>query len=190
MKRKVITIDEEICIGCGLCSSICHEGVIEVIDGKAKVIRENHCDGLGNCLPNCPVDALRLIEKEVISCNSLNRSRWPIQLKLVSDMEGIFSDDELIIAADCSAFTYEGFHKEFSKGKQLVIACPKLDSIDYSDKIRTILKNNKNIKTLKLIRMEVPCCGGLEMMIKKALLGSDINISIEKTIVGVNGDLI
>lgn len=187
MKRKVIFIDEDKCIGCGLCVDTCQESVIEIIDNKAKLVREDYCDGLGNCLPNCPSDAISMIEKEIndisIEKNVLN---WPIQLKLIPDIEGIFQDNELFIAADCTAFRYKDFYKEFSDNKKIVIACPKLDEYDYSKKINKLILNNK-IKKINLVIMEVPCCKKLKKMLDIAVSDIPWIVDIKVSVIGING---
>lgn len=187
MKRKVIFIDEDKCIGCGICVNTCHEGVIEIINNKATLVREDHCDGLGNCLPNCPSDAIRMVEKEVennkVEEQNLN---WPIQLKLIPEIKGIFNESVLYIAADCTAFRYKDFYNEFSDNKKLVIACPKLDGYDYSTKINKLILNNK-INNINLVLMEVPCCRGLERMLDISVADIPWTVEIKITVIGIDG---
>lgn len=199
MSQKVIQIDESLCIGCGLCTQACQEGAIALVDGVAKLIKEDHCDGLGNCLPECPVGALKLVERQKVdiqegtsmACgcsshlekpiirekreedvqerpSSTELNQWPVQLKLISESASYLKGADLLIASDCSAFSYGNFHQDFMKDKITVIACPKLDGTDYSEKISNIIINN-DIKSITVARMEVPCCGGLVQMVKKAL---------------------
>lgn len=187
MKRKVIFIDEDKCIGCGICANTCHEGVIEIIDNKAKLVREDYCDGLGNCLPNCPSDAISLIEKEVENNKVENQHlNWPIQLKLIPEIKGIFNESVLYIAADCTAFRYKDFYKEFSDNKKLVIACPKLDGYDYSKKINKLILNNK-INNINLVLMEVPCCRGLKRMLDISVADIPWIVDIKVTVIGIDG---
>lgn len=174
MIRKIIEIQEEKCNGCGLCASACHEGAIGMVDGKARLLREDYCDGLGDCLPQCPTGAITFVEREAAPYDEAGISRlrqWPCQIKLVPVNAPYFHEAKLLIAADCTAYTYADFHRDFMKGKITLIGCPKLDGADYSEKLTEIIKNN-DIRSVTILRMEVPCCGGLEMAVKKALQNS------------------
>ena len=206
MLRKIIKIDEEKCNGCGLCAAACHEGAIGMIDGKAKLLREDYCDGLGDCLPVCPVDAISFEVREAAAydkaplpcgCPGMNSKRiehpnlpedtscdasqaapsvsrlsqWPVQIKLVPVNAPYFDGANLLIAADCTAYAYGRFHEDFIKNRITLIGCPKLDEGDYADKLTTIITNN-NIKSVTIVRMEVPCCGGIEQAAKRALQAS------------------
>lgn len=174
MIRKIIEIQEEKCNGCGLCASACHEGAIGMVDGKARLLREDYCDGLGDCLPQCPTGAITFVEREAAPYDEAGISRlrqWPCQIKLMPVNAPYFHKAKLLIAADCTAYTYADFHRDFMKGKITLIGCPKLDGADYSEKLTEIIKNN-DIRSVTILRMEVPCCGGLEMAVKKALQNS------------------
>ena len=174
MIRKIIEIQEVKCNGCGLCASACHEGAIGMVDGKARLLREDYCDGLGDCLPQCPTGAITFVEREAAPYDEAGISRlrqWPCQIKLVPVNAPYFHKAKLLIAADCTAYTYADFHRDFMKGKITLIGCPKLDGADYSEKLTEIIKNN-DIRSVTILRMEVPCCGGLEMAVKKALQNS------------------
>ncbi len=215
MFRKIIKIDENKCNGCGLCVNACHEGAIELIDGKAKLTREDYCDGLGDCLPSCPMNAISFEWKEALAYNeaavlaaqqakkqkdcssscqqgcpssntraftptisenneykAINQLKnWPIQIKLAPVNANFFHQAQLLVAADCCAYAYANFHQDFMKNKVTLIGCPKLDGIHYTDKLCEIIKNN-DIVSLTIVRMEVPCCGGLEQACKNALLAS------------------
>ena len=159
MIRKIIHIDEEKCNGCGLCARACHESAIGIIDGKAKLLREDYCDGLGDCLPACPTNAISFVEKEAAAYDEAavleNKKKleahsqlqqWPVQIKLVPINAPYFDDADLLIAADCTAYAYANFHQDFIKGKITLIGCPKLDSVDYSEKLTEIIRQN-NIKS-------------------------------------------
>ncbi len=177
MLRKIIQIDAEKCNGCGACVSACHEGAIEMIDGKAKLTREDYCDGLGDCLPACPTNAITFEEREVPAAPvqkapvSSRLSQWPCQIKLVPVNAPYFEDANLLIAADCTAFAYGNFHQDFIRGHITLIGCPKLDAGDYAEKLTQIIGQN-NIKSVKVVRMEVPCCGGIENAVTRALMAS------------------
>ena len=174
MIRKIIKIDEEKCNGCGACANACHEGAIEMIDGKAKLTREDYCDGLGVCLPGCPTGAITFEEREapaydqaaVLAAKKL--SQWPVQIKLVPVTAPYYEDANLLIAADCTAYAYGNFHADFIRKHITLIGCPKLDNVDYTEKLTQIIANN-NIKSVTIVRMEVPCCGGIEHAVKNAL---------------------
>lgn len=205
MIRKIIKINEDLCNGCGLCVSACHEAAIGLVDGKAKLLRDDYCDGLGNCLPACPTNAITFEEREALAYNeeevNLNMQnnssagnstpsmlrQWPVQIQLVPANAPYFQDANLLIAADCTAYAYGDFHS-FMKNKITLIGCPKLDDADYSEKLTQILSNN-HIKSVTVIRMEVPCCGGIVHSVKTALTKSGkqipwrvITISTEGTI--------
>ncbi len=212
MIRKIIKIDEEKCNGCGACAVACHEGAIEMLNGKAKLTREDYCDGLGDCLPACPTDAISFEEREAPAYNEdavrqakmqkqgtelpcgcpgtrskvLNRdssqtttdlnvssqlNQWPVQIKLVPVKAPYFENGNLLVAADCTAYAYGNFHKKFIRNHVTIIGCPKLDEGDYTEKLTAIIANN-NIKSLTIVRMEVPCCGGIENAAKNALQAS------------------
>ena len=242
MIRKIITIDEDKCTGCGLCAEACHESAIGMVDGKARLLRDDFCDGLGDCLPACPADAISFTEREAAAydeaavlqskqaasaANMANtaaaaaatapasepapsgcpgsRARaiahaeaasavapatttqpeattaaptsapvpsmltnWPVQIKLAPTSAPYFDGANLLIAADCCAYSYGNFHADFMRNKTCLIGCPKLDAIDYAEKLTAIIAGN-DVKNVTICRMEVPCCGGLENMAKRAL---------------------
>ncbi len=207
MSKKIIKINEDKCIGCGLCANACQQSAIEMIDGKAKVIHDDYCDGLGKCLPVCPVNAISFSDKDVAN-DSTNKAndlkplpcgcpgnnakefkreerpsekfdistssalkQWPVQIKLVSPNAPYFNNANLLIAADCTAYAYANFHNEFMKNKITLIGCPKLDQGDYTEKLTDIISAN-NIKSVTVVRMEVPCCGGIENATVNALKAS------------------
>ena len=212
MLRKIIKIDENKCNGCGACAKACHEGAIEMINGKATLTREDYCDGLGDCLPACPTGAITFELREAPAYNEAAVMRakrekqgirlpcgcpgtnskaikredapmqrnisapsrlmqWPCQIKLVPVNAPYFENANLLIAADCTAYAYGNFHNDFIKNHITLIGCPKLDEGDYTEKLTEIIAGN-NIKSVKVVRMEVPCCGGIENAVKRALQNS------------------
>jgi NAD-dependent dihydropyrimidine dehydrogenase PreA subunit len=229
MIRKIIKIDKEKCNGCGACASACHEGAIEMIDGKAALKREDYCDGLGDCLPACPVGAIRFEEREApaydekavlvakakkaaspLPCGcpgtqsrSIRRdvvarpnmsvqsqlAQWPCQIKLVPENAPYFDGADLLVAADCTAFAYGNFHNEFIRNRITLIGCPKLDEGDYAEKLTRIIANN-DIRSVKIVRMEVPCCGGLENAVKRALQASGKFIPWQVVIISTDGKVL
>ena len=184
MVRRIIQIDQEKCNGCGVCANACHEGAIGMVDGKAKLLRDDYCDGLGDCLPACPTGAITFVEREAAPYDEAavlaakNQSptqsqlrQWPVQIKLAPIHAPWLDGAKLLIAADCTAYAYANFHQDFIRDHAVLVGCPKLDSIDYSVKLTEILKNN-DVRSVTVVRMEVPCCGGIEFAVKKALQAS------------------
>lgn len=199
MIRKIIRIDEDKCTGCGLCATACHEGAIGMVNGKAKLLRENYCDGFGDCLPACPAGAISFEEREAPAYDenavlkskpSVGRlSQWPVQIKLVPVTAPFFKDADLLIAATCSAFAYGAFHEHFIKGRVTLVGCPKLDGVDYADKLSQIFASN-DIKSIRLARMQVPCCGGLESAVKRAVAASGKDIPVSVSIISSDGRIL
>ena len=197
MIRKIIRIDKDKCNGCGACASACHEGAIDIINGKAELVREHFCDGLGDCLPECPTGAISFEEREaseydekaVQEAQKKTLQNWPVQIKLVPANAPYFNDAKLLIAADCTAYAYASFHQDFIRNKVTLIGCPKLDQVDYSDKLTEIIQNN-NIQSVAIVRMEVPCCGGLEMAAKKALQNSGKFLPWQVITISIDGNII
>ena len=265
MIRKIITIDEEKCNGCGLCASACKEGAIAMVDGKAKLIRDDYCDGLGNCLPACPTGAISFEEREAAAFDeeavkrhmeNLERAKaetakeasacgcpgtaprilgggktaesghggcpgaasralggagsedglsachghspraavsqlrqWPVQIQLAPLGAPYFQGADLLIAADCTAYAYGDFHNRFIRDHVVLVGCPKLDPVDYSEKLTELFRRNE-IRTVTVARMEVPCCGGLERAVRTALERSGKSLPLEVVTISVEGDIL
>lgn len=197
MIRKIIEINEEKCNGCGLCAKACHENAIGMVNGKAKLLRDDYCDGLGDCLPTCPSGAITFVEREAaaydeaaVEANKRKKNRqWPIQIQLTPVNAPYFDGADLLIAADCTAFAYANFAKEIQKGKITLIGCPKLDPVDYSEKLTAILEQN-DVKSVTIIRMEVPCCGGIQNAAVTAMKKSGKFIPWQVITVSVEGEIL
>lgn len=247
MKRKIVKIHEEKCNGCGICVKACHEGAINIVNGKAKLISDEYCDGLGDCLPGCPKGAIEIIEREAVeyseeavqklAAQKLNKEhsegeempcgcpgtaakaivrktealknvsrpldnlgqdtsaiselrQWPVQLKLINTRAPYLEGADLLVAADCTAYAYADFHKDFIRDHITVIGCPKLDDVKYyEDKLAEILKLN-NIKSVTVVRMEVPCCGGIVNAVKAAMLNSQVIVPYREVIIGTEGNIV
>ena len=195
MPRQKIKISEERCIGCGLCVNACREGALALVDGKAKLIQADYCDGFGRCLPLCPTDAISF--EDIPDCTSggktppLHQSatkhvgdaalgvpplehapsqpkQWPLQIQLVSPNAAFFQDAHLLVAADCAAFACPRFHEDYMQNRIVLIGCPKLDAADYAEKLTQIFTAN-NMQSVTAIRMEVPCCAGIVGTAEEAL---------------------
>lgn len=243
MIRQIIKINSDKCNGCELCVNACHEGALGMVNGKAVLLRDDYCDGLGNCLPVCPVNAItfeerdtlafdeaavkensKSVQHETLACGCLgthaktiqrtpsiktqqNReqisnpqmqssppavsqlNQWPVQIKLVPVNAAYFDQANILVSADCAAYAYAGFHNKFMKNCITLIGCPKLDDGDYSEKLTLIIKNN-NIKSISVVRMEVPCCKGLENAVKTALMNSGKMIPWQIFTISTDGNIL
>mgnify|MGYP004510257951 FL=1 len=146
----------------------------------------------------CPGSRMRMLEQTEATAESaasapvqpVSRLRnWPVQIKLAPIHAPYFAGAKLLIAADCTAYAYANFHQEFMRGKVTLIGCPKLDAVDYSEKLTEILRNN-DIQSVTILRMEVPCCGGLEMAAKKALQASGKFIPWQVVTISIDGKIL
>lgn len=218
MIRKIVQIDEEKCTGCGLCAHACHESAIAMVDGKAKLIRDDYCDGFGDCLPVCPADAISFVEREALpydeeavkenqrkakaesgknaaeaaETNAAAPSQlrqWPVQIKLVQERASMFAGADLLVAADCTAYAYGNFHQDFIRNHVVLVGCTKLDDIDYSEKLARIFMRN-DIKSITVARMEVPCCAGMERVVKMAVKESGKKIPVKTVVISTEGELL
>jgi NAD-dependent dihydropyrimidine dehydrogenase PreA subunit len=305
MKRDILKIDEELCNGCGVCVPNCHEGALQVIDGKVRLVSELMCDGLGACIGHCPEGAITIEKREaepynevkvmeqmvpkgkntiiahlkhlkdhgetgfmkegvgylmahradlkfnldevmsevhnygkpepvalasdlhqnshgqahshshshsdhggcpgsramVIDKPSGNSAgaesgqselrQWPVQMHLINPNATYFKNADLLMAADCVAYSVGGFHSQYLKGKSLAIACPKLDQgmEIYVEKLKALIDVAK-VNTITVMIMEVPCCGGLLQMVKSAAASSTRKVPVKLMVAGISGEII
>jgi NAD-dependent dihydropyrimidine dehydrogenase PreA subunit len=293
MKRDILKIDEELCNGCGQCVPNCHEGALQIIDSKVRLVSELMCDGLGACIGHCPEGAItiekrdaepynesRVIEQMIskgkntiaahlkhlkdhgeigyvqegvsylkdhktelnfnleelmsevhnhgkamatqpqpqlhnegsgcpgsrtmvidkpgrteaqasISDQPSELRQWPVQMHLVNPNAPYFRGADLLLAADCVAFSMGGFHNNHLKGKSLAIACPKLDqgTESYVEKLTAMIDVAK-LNTITIMMMEVPCCGGLLQMVRTALGNATRKVPVKEIIVAINGEVL
>jgi Pyruvate/2-oxoacid:ferredoxin oxidoreductase delta subunit len=234
--RRIVRIDEGKCDGCGICVDSCHEGAIQIVDGKARLISESYCDGLGDCLAPCPRDAISIevreadaYDEEAVKARMAEKapadsgpppghgcpgrmavslgdtggavgpdedlpdipselSNWPVQITLVPVNAPYLEGADLVIAADCTAFSSPDFHRRFlSGGRILLMGCPKLDDTGpYLAKLAEIFRQ-RNPRSVEVIYMEVPCCNGLVGLVRRALSESDRDIPLTLTKLGIRG---
>lgn len=232
--RKIIEIDEALCTGCGACVPSCHEGAIQIIDGKAKLVADKYCDGLGACLGDCPTGALRVVEREADvfdeaavqvhlektkppqarqahACPSSRMKQfeprpaapaadagtqtselghWPVQIRLLAPQAPFLDGADLLVAADCVPVAYAGFHQDFLRGKAVMIGCPKFDDAqEYVEKFAEVF-GAANVKSVTVVVMQVPCCQGLPLIVRKGMELANKQIPGEKVTISLEGKLL
>lgn len=191
INNKAKLIKDDYCDGLGDCLPGCPTGAISIEEREAaeydeKAV-ESHLQNKKKKLGcRCPGENVRIINN---LSNEHRLNQWPVQIKLIPVNAPYFDNSDLLIAADCTAFAYADFHRDFIKNHIMLIGCPKLDSVDYSEKISEIIKNN-DINSIKIVKMEVPCCNGLENAVKKALQNSGKNIPLNVVTISINGEII
>ncbi|WP_196593919.1 ATP-binding protein [Pectinatus sottacetonis] len=194
VNNKAKLMHEHYCDGLGDCLPTCPQNAISFEEREApaydeaavkKAQRQNNTSCPGSTIKSFTPPAAK--EKPVTNTSQLRQ--WPVQIKLVPVTAPFFNNANLLIAADCTAYAYAGFHDKFIKGNITLIGCPKLDEGNYTEKLTSILKNN-NIKNLTIVRMEVPCCGGLENAAKAALQQSGKFIPWQINIISTDGKII
>ena len=204
--RKIVQINEQLCNGCGNCIPKCAEGALQIVNGKAKIVRETYCDGLGACIGHCPQGAISVIEREaeefdekaveehlakdeVKTIQSPAKPQWPVKLNLVPRQAPFYNQANLLIAADCAPVAYPDLQKKLLPGKRIMIGCPKFDDARaYAEKLQEILKLN-NIASITVLTMEVPCCSGLKWAVDKALQSSGKQVPVQQYILTIGGEL-
>ena len=212
MKRKIVNINENLCNGCGACIPKCVEGALQIVNGKAKIIKEVYCDGLGACLGQCPQSAITITEREAAPFNEAEthehlktrtatptisiqtnqtplKPQWPVKLELVPMKAPFFENANLLFAADCAPVALKNFH-DLMIGKRTIIGCPKFnDAMAYAEKLTEIFKQN-TIASVSVVHMEVPCCTGLKWAVNKALEKSGKQIPVKEFEVKIGGEIV
>ena len=199
---KAELLRDDYCDGLGDCLPTCPTGAITFVEREAaaydeKAVAEKQMNKQGETLPcGCPGTHSKAIERhETTPCSCHTEEapsqlrQWPVQIKLAPINAQYFQNANLLIAADCTAYAYGDFHNAFIKNKITLIGCPKLDGVDYSEKLTEILRNN-SIKSLTVVRMEVPCCGGLENAVKAALKNSGKLIPWRVVTISTDGQIL
>lgn len=198
---KAKLVADSYCDGLGACLPACPMDAILIEEREAAAFDEDavkkHMENakIGNTSPSCPGTRAQVLEK-TFTTESLKTAstesqlrQWPCQIKLVPVNAPYFTNAHLLIAADCTAYAYTNLHQDFMQNKVTLIGCPKLDDIDYSAKLAEILKNHA-IKSITVLRMEVPCCGGLVEAVKKALLTSSNMVPWNVVTIGIDGNIV
>ena len=203
---KAKLLRDDYCDGLGDCLPTCPTGAISFVEREAaaydeKAVQENMRKKNGMNSPSvgvhadCPGSRMQRIQHSQESALSApmqaesQLTQWPCQIKLVPVGAPYFEGAKLLIAADCTAYAYAGFHEKFMKGHVTLIGCPKLDAIDYSEKLTEIFRNN-DIRSISVVRMEVPCCGGMTYAVQKAIANSGKDIPCKVTVLSINGDIL
>jgi len=193
---------EDYCDGLGDCLPSCPTGAITFEEREAPAYNEEAVNkakeqkGAATLSCGCPGTQSKTIERKDCICNTPTPSenisqlrQWPVQIKLVPVNAPYFNGVNLLVAADCTAYAYGNFHNEFIRNHITLIGCPKLDAVDYAEKLTAILANN-DIKSVTVVRMEVPCCGGIELAVKKALQTSGKFIPWKVVTISTDGNIV
>jgi ferredoxin len=213
MKRKIVNINENLCNGCGQCIPKCVEGALQIVNGKAKIIKDTYCDGLGACLGQCPQGAITITEREADAFNEQEvheyikskqapsvqahtttpatpqKPQWPVKIDLVPPKAPFFENADILLAADCAPVALKNF-PDLMAGKRVIIGCPKFnDARAYAAKLTELLKQN-NIASITVAHMEVPCCTGLKWAVNKAMEGSGKKVPTREIEVKVGGETV
>uniref|UniRef100_UPI0040571AC9 ATP-binding protein n=1 Tax=Agathobacter sp. TaxID=2021311 RepID=UPI0040571AC9 len=202
---KAKLLREDYCDGLGDCLPGCPTGAITfemreapaydeaaVMMAKKQASKQNEPQKPTPC--GCPGTASKKIDRTAATCETTAKqpsqlSQWPVQIKLVPIHAPYFDNANLLVAADCTAYAYGNFHNDFIRNKITVIGCPKLDMVDYTEKLTQIIANN-DIKSVTVVRMEVPCCGGIENAVKQALMKSGKFIPWNVVTISTDGQIL
>ena len=201
---KARLMRDDYCDGLGDCLPACPTGAISFVEregapydkaaAEANVAAKRAAEGKLPC--GCPGTYSRELKREAaevsaprVSAVASRLSQWPVQIKLAPVRAPYFDGAKLLVAADCTAFARADFHERFIKGRVTLVGCPKLDGVDYAEKLTEIIRNN-DIKDVTVVRMEVPCCGGIEDAVKRALMASGKFLPWQVVTVAVDGEIL
>ena len=193
---KAKLLREDYCDGLGDCLPACPTGAITFEEREAPAyneaaVKQNKGEEKLPC--GCPGTASKAIHREEVQAENVKvssrLSQWPVQIKLAPINAEYFNGANLLVAADCTAYAYGNFHNDFIKNRITLIGCPKLDSVDYSEKLTQIISQN-DIKSVTVVRMEVPCCGGIENAVKQALQASEKFIPWSVVTISTDGQIV
>ena len=201
---KAKLMRDDYCDGLGDCLPTCPTGAITFVEREAAAYDESavlknkqkECSGAHHHHEgSCPGHKTQSFDRSKTGSaptakpNTVSElAQWPCQIRLAPTRAPYFDNCHLLIAADCTAFAYANFHQDFMAGCVTLVGCPKLDPVDYSEKLTAIISSN-SIRAITLARMEVPCCGGLEMALRSALAASGKAIPLSVTVMGIKGDI-
>lgn len=194
---KAKLLRDDYCDGLGDCLPTCPTGAITFVEREAAAYDEKAVQANRNkpVQGGCPGQQLHrfdhsaAVPEPVRGPSASQLGQWPCQIKLVPVNAPYFAGAKLLIAADCTAFAYADLHRDFMRGKITLVGCPKLDGVDYSEKLTAIIRDN-DIRSVTVLRMEVPCCGGLEFAAKKALQASGKFIPWQVVTISVDGRIL
>ena len=193
---KAVLLRDDYCDGLGNCLPACPMGAISFVEREAAAFDEAAVKArLQKQVPSggCPGSRVRTMERaardESAQTIASRLRQWPVQIKLVSPLAPYFSGADLLIAADCTAYAYGDFHRDFIEGRIALIGCPKLDGADAADKLTEILSRN-DVASVTVARMEVPCCGGIERAVREAIRRSGREIPCRVTVIGTDGRIL
>ena len=201
---KAKLLRDDYCDGFGDCLPACPMDAIHFVEREAAAydaaavqanMRKKQAQSASAHTGGCPGSRMRSIRREEAAQPQAavqqpsQLGQWPCQIKLVPVNAPYFQGAKLLIAADCTAYAYANMHSEFMKGKITLIGCPKLDAVDYTDKLTEIIRGN-DIQSVTIVRMEVPCCGGLTAMVEKAVAASGKNIPLRIQVLSIDGELL
>jgi len=212
MLRQTIAVDGEVCEGCSFCADVCSEGVIAMTAGKAMIDRRDRCVKCEDCIPVCSTGAISFVIEDLVPYDASNdipvvrlpstmcsrtstgnvvngNTGWPIQLKLVPIHVNFPNDTDLLIAADCTAFASRDFHDKFIRDRTVLIGCPKLDHEEYCQRLSQIIDGN-DIRSVTLVRMDIPCCIDMTRMVKEGLALSSKDVPLSITVLSTDGTVV
>lgn len=201
VEGKAKLLRDDYCDGLGDCLPACPTGAITFVEREAaaydeaavKAAQKKRKQPMPCGCPGTNIKQMNRKREQNVQRDSFvidsQLSQWPVQIKLVPVNAPYFEDADLLIAADCTAYAYGNFHNRFIKNRITLIGCPKLDSVDYSEKLTAIIREN-DIRSVTIVRMEVPCCGGLEHAVKTALQASGKFIPWQVVVISTDGKIV